>query len=299
MKYSLVIPNYNGEKLLEKNLPKVIEVAKEAEIIVVDDASTDDSLTTLKQFPVIKVIKHKKNLGFARACNHGVSKAKGKIVILLNTDVYPKDNFILPLLAHFNTKEVFAVGCQEIIGDKTRGKSIGKFEKGFLLHNEAPDRKSGPSLWAFGASAAFDRMKWIELGGMDALFRPAYWEDIDLSWRAWKKGWKVYFEPKSQVQHQPESTNLDAFGKKGIKLISSRNQYLFVWKNIHDRNLILNHLIWLPVNLIKAAATLDISFILGFFQAIIRLPEAIKARRVAKSQSLRNDSEIIKQFSEE
>ena len=294
MKFSIVIPNYNGARLLKKNLPKVITAAKNAEIIVVDDASTDDSVHVMKEdFPQVRLIENPKNLRFAKACNTGVKQAKGEIVVLLNTDVHPEESFLKPLAPHFNDARVFAVGCMEIVNSKTRGKSTGRFEKGLLVHGEASDRKPGPTLWAFGGSAAFSREKWLQLDGMDHLFRPAYWEDIDLSYRAWKRGWEVRFEPESRVHHEPESTNVDAFGEARIRRIASKNQLLFVWKNIHDRKYILQHLLWLPLRLGGAVLKGDSAFVIGTFQAVFQFPEALLARIREKRHAKVSDENVF------
>jgi len=91
---SIIIPNYDGAELLRRNLPKVIAGAGKRcqEIIVVDDGSTDDSIKIMQSAywrTKLKIIKNKKNLGFASTVNRGVRAAKGEIVVLLNTDVYP------------------------------------------------------------------------------------------------------------------------------------------------------------------------------------------------------------------
>src|SRR3972149_7908176 len=97
---SIVIPNYNGEKLIEKNLPKVL-AAKESsqnrilEIIIVDDGSIDQSVKLItSMFPQVKLIKHTKNRGFSSSVNTGVRAAKGDLILLLNTDVLPEENFL-------------------------------------------------------------------------------------------------------------------------------------------------------------------------------------------------------------
>lgn len=297
MKFSIVIPNYNGADLLKKNLPKVIAAAKGQEVIVVDDASTDDSVRVLKEhFPQVRLIINQQNLRFARACNVGVREARGEIILLLNSDVWPEKDFLDPLASHFKNQAVFAVGCQEIVNGKTRGKSGGRFEKGLLVHREAPDRDPGLSLWAFGGSAAFSREKWLKLEGLDSLFRPAYWEDIDLSYRAWKRGWEVRFEPKSKVHHEPESTNLTAFGETRIRRIASKNQLLFVWKNIHDRKLIIEHLIWLPLQVLRALFRGDGAFVSGAILATFQLPEALGKRKKESQAATRSDSSILDEF---
>lgn len=288
VKFSIVIPNYNGRKLLEKNLPAVLKACQNWskspsadgwEMVVVDDASTDDSIGFLqKNYPQIKIVEHKKNQRFAENCNSGVKAAKGEIVVLLNNDVAPEADFLEPLIRHFRDPKVFAVGCLE--KDEREGKIIlsgrseGKFQRGFLIHWRAKDQNQNETLWATGGSLAADREKWLKLGGMDDLFRPAYWEDIDLSWRARKAGWKILFEPNSIVNHEHETTNLSVFGRKQMKKSAYKNQFLFVWKNA-GFGLLIQHLIWLPFHLFKAVLAGDWLFWQGFFQALKQTPELI------------------------
>jgi glycosyltransferase involved in cell wall biosynthesis len=136
MTVSIVIPNYNGEELLAKNLPLVLEAKKEKknkilEIIVVDDASTDKSVYLIKKyFPQVRLIRHKVNRGFAASVNMGVRNAKGKLTALLNTDVKPEKNFLSPVFKHFKGNDVFAVSFHE----KGFGWAKGVFEDGFIIH---------------------------------------------------------------------------------------------------------------------------------------------------------------------
>ncbi len=278
MKTSIVIPNYNGRKLLQKNLIQLIKVAPDSEIIVVDDASTDDSIKFLRQnYPKIKIIKHKKNQRFAKACNDGVQFANNNIVILLNSDVIPTKGFIEPLVKHFKKDYVFSVGCLEInapFGTKANpnnvsGRTAGKFKRGLFVHWKPKDQQSIDTLWTSGGSMAVDRDKYLKLGGMDTLFSPAYWEDNDLCYRANKKGWKCLFEKDSVVYHYHETTNSAVFGNKNLEIISYRNQILFVWKNIKGRQL-LEHFLWLPYHLVVTGVRSRGLFIVGLYQALIR-----------------------------
>lgn len=295
MKLSIVIPNWNGKRLLEKNLPTVVRAcqkwaetgpsAGEAgwEIIVVDDASTDDSVAFLKEnYSQVKVVVHRKNRRFAAACNTGVKNARGKVVVLLNTDVSPEPGFLKPLTRHFQDPRVFAVGCKEKDTKEGKivysGRGLGEFQRGFLVHWRAKDQNQTGTLWATAGNMAVSREKWLKLGGMDTLFRPAYWEDIDLSWRARKKGWKILFEPKSIVNHQHETTNILAFGKKQMKKFAYKNQFLFIWKNA-SLAMLLAHLFWLPYHLLKALFNGDFLFCQGFFLALKQLPEVLAKRR--------------------
>ena len=188
MKLSVVIPNYNGRDLLAANLKKVIAESKGAEIIVVDDASEDDSILFIqKNFPRIKLIAKEKNSGFSSSVNLAVRKACGDLIVLLNSDVYPKKNYLLPLLPYFDDKNVFAVGMLQESYENGRivfrGRGLGKFKRGFMTHRYGEiDKKD--TLWVSGGAGIFRKLIWDKLGGMRTIYDPFYWEDIDLSWRA-------------------------------------------------------------------------------------------------------------------
>jgi len=316
MKISIVIPNYNGENLLKKNLPKVFEAVEyyirkknsETEIIIVDDCSKDNSIDIIQnsEFRIqnkivkLKIVENEKNLGFASTVNRGVIEASGGIVVLLNTDVIPERDFLEPLLSHFKDEKVFAVGCMDksIENDKTilRGRGIGKWQRGFLVHARGEVDKTA-TLWVNGGSGAFRKSTWDKLGGFDELYSPFYWEDIDLSYRAIKSGFKVLFEPKSIVVHEHEKGAIKgAYSQFKIKTIAYRNQCIFVWKNANDSKLQLLHIFWLPYHFIKAFVGGEWAFFLGFFQAFIRLPQVIKSRNSSKKYFTKSDREVVKEF---
>lgn len=300
MNISIIIPNWNGKKLLENNLPGVVSAIDnvkddEKEIIIVDDGSTDDSVIFLKrQYPKIQLILLKENTGFVNAINSGVKKATGEVVILLNNDVTPEINFINPLLKHFDDQNIFAVGCLEknLINGKVElsGKAKGWFEKGLVCHSKAVDMEEGESFWVSGGSGAFRKSMWEKLGGMDNLFRPFYWEDIDLSYRVRKMGYKVYFEPKSIVNHNHETTIGGNFTKQEIEEISVKNQILFVWKNVNDTHLLLKHFLWLPIHILKNLLTGNFTFINGVMKALKQLPEILTKKKLPIKL---NDKEIL------
>src|SRR6185369_911997 len=133
---SLVIPNYNGEELLAKHMPYVMKAFKNEknsilEVIIVDDASKDRSVSLIKKFfPEATLYKHKINRGFSSTVNTGVRYAKGDLVCLLNTDVSPSLNFLTSLLVHFDELDTFAVSLHE----EGYGWAKGTFRNGFLEH---------------------------------------------------------------------------------------------------------------------------------------------------------------------
>ena len=311
MNISIVIPNYNGENLLKKNLPKVFEAAEhycktndaQIEVIIVDDASTDNSIEEIKNQKSkihIKFFKNNKNLGFSSTVNRGVKEASGEIVVLLNTDVIPQRDFLLPLLQHFEDEKIFAVGCMDKSVEDSkivlRGRGIGRWERGFLVHKRGSVNKTS-TLWVNGGSGAFRKSIWQKLGGFDPLYNPFYWEDIDLSYNALKSGYKILFEPKSIVVHEHEKGAINQkYSKFQIKTIAYKNQFIFVWKNATDLSLQFLHIFWLPYHFIKALGRGDLAFFLGFSLSFIRLSQIIGSSFRAQKHNTKSDHEVLEEF---
>jgi GT2 family glycosyltransferase len=302
MKVSVVIPNYNGENLLKKNLPKVLKAIDDSELIVVDDASSDNSIVEIKNQSAswrtkIKLVENKINLGFSPTVNRGVREATGEVVILLNSDVVPEKGFLKPLLSHFKEEKVFAVGCMDksIENGKVvlRGRGTGFWKRGFLTHARGEVDKN-TTLWVSGGSGVFRKSIWDKLGGMDEIYTPFYWEDIDLSYRAIKSGYKILFEPKSVVTHEHEKGAIKTkFSQSKIKSTVYRNQFIFAWKNLTDINLQITHLFWLPFHLISAIVRRDRMFLVGFFRAFLKLPDVIKSGSDARQCFIKSDKEVV------
>lgn len=300
-KVSVVIPNYNGLSILQKNLPEVLETCKGCEILVVDDGSTDESVKFLKNIKGIKLIVQPQNRGFAATVNNGVKNTSGDLVLLLNSDVSPIKGFIEPLLKHFeNNKDLFAAG----IADKShengkiavRGKGGARVKLGLIEHFALPPA-TGETLWVSGGSGLYDREKFQQLGGFDTLYAPFYWEDIDLSYRARKAGYFCLFEPKSQVDHYHEEGAIKKTRpEKFIRTISYKNQLLFFWKNISDPIYILQHLFFLPYHFAIALLNLDTAFFIGFFKATLQIPALILNYDRQHPESKLTDREILKSF---
>lgn len=275
MKISIVIPNRGGAGLLQQNLPYVLKAAKGAEVIVVDDASRDNSLEILKnEFPSVRVLRKTRHDGFGSTVNAGVKEARGDIVVLLNTDVRPEKNFLAPLIKHFDDTAVFGVGCLERSYENGkvmfRGRGEARWEKGFFVHSRGEVNKT-TTAWVSGGSSAFRKSIWEKLGGMDTLYDPFYWEDIDLSFRARKAGYKILFEPTSVIIHEHEQGIIKQdYSSFQIKTIAYRNQFLFIWKHMPDIKIWLSHFFWTPVRLLQALFRGDFALFVGFGKAIVR-----------------------------
>lgn len=294
---SIVLPNWNGEKLLVKNLPKVIAASEGAEVIVVDDCSTDASVGILKsKFPSVRTIVKDSNSGFSRSVNVGVAHARGDIIVLLNTDVVPEDGFIMPLLKHFSDPTIFGVGCLEKNPGKDgvvlRGRGVAHWEKGFFIHARGEVDKSDTA-WVAGGSGAFRRSLWNKLGSLDTIYSPFYWEDIDLSYRALKSGYNLVFEPKSVVWHFHEQGSIKTqFQEEQVQKIVYRNQFIFVWKNLTNCSLWLQHVIWVPIRIVQELLKGDTTMFIGLALAIGKITY-IAAKRSTLARLWKKDDATI------
>ncbi len=315
---SIVIPNWNGRALLAEFLPSVIAAANyyrarsdaRVEIIIVDDASADDSVSWLKEHysQQVTVVARPENGGFSRAANSGFAVAQYPIIFLLNNDIRVEEAAIAPLAAHFHNEELFAVCCKayRLGSDLFDGAGkLGCFQKGhwriFLSYDILPTRLPGrrPPFHSFVASggySAFDAEKLKQLGGFCELLSPFYWEDADLCYRAWKRGWTIDYEPDSVVHHKSSATIGKSFRSRQVQIIAERNRLLMHWMNLHDRLWLMAHFCWLALKLLGALFTLDIALWRAFFAALGLLPAAWKIRNEERQQVKRSDREIAALF---
>ena len=299
---TLIITNWNGSSLLRECLPSVLEAVKfdrhhSYEIMVIDDCSTDNSLKVLSdEFPEVRTEKTPQNLGFQEANNYAVNLADSKIVMPMNNDIKLDQKALHYLIQHFENKDTFAVSGKIFAFDKTTflyGNRGGYFQKGHFHLYEKPQDDDSQTLFACGGAFMVNRQKYLDLGGFDAMYHPLYYEEIDLSYRALKRGWKIYYEPKSIAYHKVQATITRQEKQHQISLISARNNYLFVWKNILDRSMTLTFLFYIPLFLLRDIFRLKSRFWVAFYMAIKRLPKALKGRTIEKSDVLYSDQEIL------
>lgn len=284
MKFSIVIPNWNGLKLLKKNLPSVLKCGAD-EVIVCDDGSTDGSVTFIeKNYPQVRVVTHSR-LGFAGNINRGVKEAQGEIVVLLNTDVIPQKDFLEPLKKNFNNPKVFAVSFNEV-NHPQFSWTKGYFEKGFIVFkSQKKDDQIHQTFWVSGGSGAFRKSIWEKLNGFDETFK-FYWEDVDLCYRAQKRGWLCLWDSRSKVTHEHEGTFKKLKGSR-LSLIQERNQLLFIWKNLTDSQLFCQHLNGLARRLRHPG------YLRVIMLALARVPWLIPQRFNEKKEAKISDRNIL------
>jgi GT2 family glycosyltransferase len=242
MKISVVITNWNGKSILEKHLQHIITTSPEAcEFIFTDDASTDESVnyvkTLQKKYSNLKIIAHKTNQGFAQNSNNAVKKAIGDLVVLLNSDIHPKLGYISATLKHFKDPKVFGVSFAEV-GHENYGKVYWK--DGYIQIMPGKSDKTHIAAYISGGSSIVRRDLFLKLGGFDTIYKPFYFEDLDLGLRSWRSGYKMLFEPKAIVEHQHEQT-ISKFPKNFLIYVKERNHLISVLRNITDKNLLFQN----------------------------------------------------------
>lgn len=235
---SVVIPNYNGITLFPQTLPPLFKALEKCglqfEVIVSDDCSTDESVSFLKnQYPQVKVVESEINRGFSPTINRGASVATHDLLFLLNSDVKLEPDYFRHLLPYFTQADTFGVMGQIVNWEDDRiqdgaklptfqGAKIKTFKN--FLPSETPIEGGLYTMYLSGAEALVSREKFLLLGGFDEIFAPYYIEDYELSLRAWRLGWKCYYEHRSVCRHKTSSSIKSKSRKKHIQTIYYRNK---------------------------------------------------------------------------
>ena len=300
MRASLLILNYNGQRLLQGCFDTVglaTDNGRVHDVYLVDNGSTDQSLAyTEELYPWVRRIRAPRN-AFLFTYNDIVPRLTTEAILLLNNDIFVEPDFITPLLEHLRKPDVFAVNSRVLTGDKITSqgaRTSGGYHRGMWWYHQLPDiERTSTCFFALGGQAAFSRSKFMELGSFDELYWPLYHEDIDLSYRAWRRGWKILFEPKSVIYHLGGQTSQSAYKARQLRSIVTQNSFLFQWKNIDSRSMIAQHLAWLPFRLARAVIRGDNAFLQGFGMAIRRLRAARDSGAKQKSLRIFSDSEAF------
>jgi len=207
---SIIIINYNGKSYLEKCLESIKKIKYDnLEIIVVDNNSTDGTMEFLAQnYPSIITLKLDKNYGFAKPNNMAAKIAKGDFLLFLNNDTEVTPNFLTELVQVLVGNDQIGI-CQSLLL-KPNGEidSSGDFIDtiGVVYNSKEPIDKIREISSARGASMIIRKELFLDLGGFDEQFFVSF-EDVDLGWRTWIKGYKVVINPKSVVYHHGGKTH--------------------------------------------------------------------------------------------
>lgn len=249
---AVIILNWNGASLLKRYLPAVISNTAQrvadirVEIIVADNASTDESLDIMKSdFPEVTVIRLDKNYGFTGGYNRAIAAVNHDYVLLLNSDVAPNEGWLEPLVSLMENDPTIAISAPKILDDKDhslfeyagaagglldifgypfcRGRVMNRIEADHGQYDDNAD-----CLWVSGAALLIRRALYIDNGGLDEDFF-AHMEEIDLCWRLKNMGHRVVACGESSVFHLGGATLSSANPHKTY--LNFRNNLIMMTKN--------------------------------------------------------------------
>ena len=244
-----MILNYNGEKFLKSYMPSIVQNSPEASIYLIDNGSSDNSINYIKKnFPLIKLVLHKKNLGFCDGYNEAVSKIDAELICFMNNDVTVKNKWLPPIIDHFKKNPKTVIAQPHILDLKSpeyfeyagaaggfidrlgypycRGRVFNSIEKDFGQFD-----KTQKIFWASGACFFIRKETFNSLNGFDSDFF-AHQEEIDLCWRAFNRGLDIVSIGKSKVFHLGKGT-LQSSPKKTF--LNFRNSLLSLLKNLPEK----------------------------------------------------------------
>ena len=283
---SVVLPNYNGAGLLRRNLPSLISALGgfDYEIIVVDDASSDESVSFVHAtYPDVIVVQHEKNKGFSGACNSGSFRSTKELICVSNTDVTFRQDYFQKIVPHIHG-DVFAA----------KGKIRNEMEDGTFLNfdtiarshmkrglwrfdktvDDSETSNFSPKLGGFfpllGCCFVAESSIFKHLGGFDEIYSPFYWEDSDLPFRAMEAGYELRYVPEAEVVHQVSAT-INRFRRKNFrKLISDRNKFIFAWRFMSGAKQWTEHLGFVSLSLLTRWIKLEWGYYLALMWALTR-----------------------------
>ena len=249
---AVVILNYNGAQMLRRFLPSVLEFSPEAEVVVADNASTDDSLEVMRrEFPTVRLVCLDKNHGFADGYNYALREVSADYYLLLNSDVEVTRGWLAPLLAFMDAHEDVAACQPKLLSYNNKalfeyaGGAGGfldrygyPFCRGRIFDAVEEDKGQYDNVanlfWATGAALMIRSGDYWSAGGLDGTFF-AHMEEIDLCWRLRARGRRIVCVPDSVVYHVGGATLNKSNPRKTF--LNFRNNLLMLYKNLPEKEL--------------------------------------------------------------
>ncbi|MBN1434005.1 glycosyltransferase [Candidatus Fermentibacterales bacterium] len=261
---SVVIPSRNGSSLLREYLPAVLEDARGAEIIVVDDCSEEDLAGLVAmEFPGVRLIGREPPRGFCFAVNEGVEASNSPFVMVLNNDVAPEPGCFAELVSRLESApaEVFCVVPRIIRPDGSDESRVTvRFRRGLAV--SSIDHRGVP--YPSGACSLYRREKWGTLGGYSRAYAPIYWEDADLGMRARRAGMRMERVESAVVRHHHAAT----MGMTSEALtLRERNRIIFTRIHFARPMQRLLHRLWIPLHILSSLVRGRPEFLRGFLEA--------------------------------
>jgi N-acetylglucosaminyl-diphospho-decaprenol L-rhamnosyltransferase len=299
---SILVLNYNGINLLKQCFPSVITAARnsilyDTQVILVDNCSYDGSEEWIAtKFPEAFIVRNPVNQ-YLFTLNTTAEEIDSDYLLFLNNDVILETDSLEPLIDPliFNS-QVFSITPLLLKPDHRSldaGKRWGEFRRGFLHHDTLSDIKTlAPTLFPTGGAFIVSRLSFLRIGGFDRLYYPAYWEDIDLGYRAWKQGLSNLFQPSSIMYHMKRAS----WGRENqdyVRWMELRNSWLFVWKNVTQTSILAKNAFWTIRYYLSALKRHDCVLKKAIEAFIQCLPKIARYRQKELSQNVWGDERII------
>lgn len=310
---SIIILNYNNEKYLENclnSLSKIIFPPQKYEVIVVDNASSDNSVNfIMEKFPWVKIVQFFKNYGFAEGNNRAAKYAKGEYLAFLNPDTEVDKDWLIELVKVIEREKsiaacggkVFFMDNRDTIqnaGHKMTIIGLGH-PIGFGERNSHKFNDTRYTLAASGCSMLVRKDVFIEIGGFDPDYF-MYVEEIDFSLRLWLYGFKVAYVPKSITYHKLRGS---AYGKVMPlhSFLTQKNRLATLVKNFSIKYLLTGFIFSIVYDVYRTKEQIkggrfDIvkSIFKGDYTFLCELPNLIRKRSVIQKKRVRSDNDLIK-----
>lgn len=315
LRVAIAILNWNGKSWLEKFLPGVIQYSSEAEIYVIDNASTDDSIDFVRHtFPLVKIIENASNSGFAAGYNEGLRSIDADVFCLLNSDVEVTEGWIQRVVALFKENPEIAVIQPKILDYNNRNQFEFAGAAGGFLDNlgypycrgrlfETVETDLGQYddeaeiFWASGCCFFILSKDFWAQNGFDERFF-AHQEEIDLCWRLQNAGRRIFYTSQSTVYHVGGGTLNKQSARKTF--LNIRNNFTMLLKNLPTKAVFP---VLLARLILDAAAAVHFGLKMGFphFLAVIQahfsfyrqIPGSLKLRKGPQLQKYFNAKFII------
>lgn len=304
---SIVVPNWQGGEWIGRCVSSLLLSLRGArvsgELIVVDDRSMDDSVSLLRrQFPSIRLLCNRRNRGFAWSVNRGAREARGRVLVLANNDLVAREGFVENLVRWFRGPEEdrpFAVSARTVGWYDGRPNQLcmgALWRGGRVTPAWADPGEATRCLFVQAGAAAYDRERFLALGGLDRLYEPGYWEDYDLSWRAARRGWWSLYDPDAFALHVGGGSMRRRYGEDGVRRLKARNHLLFEAANLRSGRLLAEWHARIPLGLARDCrrAPGERVYTQALADALPRL-RTVLARRMT-DVSVASDEELLEPF---
>jgi GT2 family glycosyltransferase len=294
MTCAILVLNWNGIAHLQVLIPSLrIAVARHGgrvPIVVVDNRSTTGDVEWLRaECPDVEIVVAERN-DYLFSLNPIVAARTEDVVVILNNDMRVDADFLAPLVDHFADPTLFGATARVLDWDGARATTGQRRMRirhcWYYQWWDLDVARPVYTLDAGGGCAAFRRTFFTALGGFDPLYRPAYFEDVDLSYRAWMRGWRTVFEPRSIIYHREGATLRDGTREARFRTLLARNQALFTLKNVGEWGFLAGYLALMPWRIARGWLFGDPYTARGLVASIPRTPRAIAARFARRRPAL-------------